>query len=90
VDTLVLPCWQPGAASLDAVAQARAQLPSSLTVAAYVTAVDSTEMPDMRAYVADLGSAGATRLDLYHLGLAGPARWADLRAAVAGATDADT
>ena len=43
----------------------------------------------MRAYVAEFGRAGATRLDLYHLGLAGPARWAELHAAVAGAT-ADT
>ena len=39
----------------------------------------------MRAYVAGLREAGASQLHLYHLGLAGPGRWADLRSAVSGA-----
>ena len=43
--------------------------------------------PDMPGYVRDLAAAGASELHLYHLGLAGPARWPHLREAVAAAHD---
>lgn len=84
VDAVVLPCWQTGAETLAAVAAA-AQLPASVDVGAYVTAVAASRVPDLAGYVTELGRAGATELHLYHLGLAGPARWADMRAAAAAA-----
>jgi hypothetical protein len=78
VACVVVPAWQPGAASVDAVAATHG--PSG-TVGAYVTAVAANRVPDMAGYVRDLAAAGATELHLYHLGLAGPARWPDVRAA---------
>ncbi|WP_158889217.1 hypothetical protein [Amycolatopsis anabasis] len=87
VNAVVLPCWQPGAGSLDAVEAARAQLPSTVDVGAYVTAVAANPVPDIEAYVTGLGRAGAAELHLYHLGLAGPGRWPDLHAAIRGARE---
>ncbi len=81
-DSVVLQCWQPGDRSLAAVATARAALSSTVDVGAYVTAVGPQRVPDLGGYVAELGKAGAAQLHLYHLGLAGPARWPDLRAAI--------
>ncbi|GAA1708662.1 hypothetical protein GCM10009765_67770 [Fodinicola feengrottensis] len=86
VDAVVVPAWQPGERSLDAVRRARAAVPDNGVVGAYVTAVAAARMPDIASYVDSLGAAGAGELHLYHLGLAGPARWADLRSAVAAAT----
>lgn len=86
-DAVVLPCWQPGAAILDDVAATRNRLPATVDVGAYVTAVAAAEVPDIGAYVAELGKAGASELHLYHLGLAGPARWPVLGAAVAAARE---
>ncbi len=83
VASVVLPSWVPGQASVDAVAAARKALP--VPVGSYVTAVGASPVPDIAAYVAELGKAGATELHLYHLGLAGPARWPDLHAATASA-----
>ena len=85
VDAVVLPCWQPAAATVDAVATARATLPATVDVGGYVTAVGANENPDIEAYVAELGKAGASELHLYHLGLAGLARWPAMAAAVSGA-----
>jgi hypothetical protein len=82
VQGVVLPCWLPGLASVDLVRTARAELPSGVDIGAYVTAVAAAPVPDMPGYVRDLARAGARELHLYHLGLAGPARLADLRAAV--------
>ncbi|MFD2416305.1 hypothetical protein [Amycolatopsis pigmentata] len=86
-DAVVLPCWQPGAPTLDSVAATRTRLPATVDVGAYVTAVGAAEVPDIGAYVAELGKAGAAELHLYHLGLAGPARWHLLSAAMAGARE---
>jgi hypothetical protein len=47
--------------------------------------VAAAPIPDIAGYVRELADAGANELHLYHLGLAGPARWADLRTAVAAA-----
>lgn len=85
VDVVVLQNWTPGPAGADAVAAARAQLPDRVAVGSYVTAVAAAAVPDMAAHVAALGRAGAGELHLYHLGLAGPARWGDIRAAVRAA-----
>jgi hypothetical protein len=81
VDAVVLQCWQPGADSLDAVRQARARLPSTVDIGAYVTTVGANPVPDPDAYVTDLAKAGAGELHLYHLGLAGRGRYPDLLAA---------
>jgi hypothetical protein len=85
VQGVVVPCWQPGQASLDLVAAARAELPSGVDVGAYVTGVAAVPVPDIAGYVRDLAAAGAGELHLYHLGLAGPARLPDLRTAVGAA-----
>jgi hypothetical protein len=82
VQGVVVPCWLPGSGSVDLVTAARADLPTAVDVGAYVTAVAATGVPDIAAYVRDLACAGANELHLYHLGLAGPARLPDLRAAV--------
>jgi hypothetical protein len=84
VHGVVVPCWQSGIAA-ELVRAARADLPSDVDVGAYVTAVAATPVPDIAGYVRELADAGANELHLYHLGLAGPARWADLRTAVAAA-----
>jgi hypothetical protein len=82
---VVLPCWPPNPTSTDLVRTARAELPAEVAVGAYVTAVAATRTPDIAGQVTGLAAAGATELHLYHLGLAGPARQADLCAAVAAA-----
>jgi hypothetical protein len=85
---VVVPAWQVGQRSIDLVATARAEQPAD--VGAYVTAVAHTAVPDIAGYVGDLAGAGARELHLYHLGLGGPARLPDLRAAVAAAHRADS
>ncbi|MFJ2740855.1 hypothetical protein ACIO3O_14410 [Streptomyces sp. NPDC087440] len=80
-DALVLPNWAPGRSSADAVAQARRDLPPGVDVGSYVSAVTAVPVPDMTSYVTELAGAGAAELHLYHLGLAGPARFPDLLAA---------
>jgi hypothetical protein len=82
VQGVVLPCWPVTEASVGLVRTARADLPAGVDVGAYITAVAATAVPDIAGYVRDLARAGAHELHLYHLGLAGPARLADLRAAV--------
>ncbi|GAA3580110.1 hypothetical protein GCM10022222_76140 [Amycolatopsis ultiminotia] len=86
--SVVLQNWAPGQRSVDAVAAARKALPAQVAVGSYVTAVAASPVPDIEAYVHRLGQAGATELHLYHLGLAGPARWPDLHSAVAAAHEA--
>ncbi|MBB4683051.1 hypothetical protein [Amycolatopsis jiangsuensis] len=82
---VVLQNWAPGPGSVRTVAAARKTLPADVAVGSYVTAVAASPVPDIEAYVRELGKAGATELHLYHLGLAGPARWPDLLSAVAAA-----
>ncbi|MFC4944464.1 hypothetical protein [Pseudonocardia sp. GCM10023141] len=89
VDAVVLFNWVPGPGSADTVAAARAQLPERVAVASYVTAVAAAAVPDIGDYVTELAKAGADELHLYHLGLAGPARWPDLQAATAAAHHGD-
>ncbi|TNC26547.1 hypothetical protein [Amycolatopsis alkalitolerans] len=79
VGTVVLPCWQPGE---EVVRAARTRLPS-VEIGAYVTALGAA--PDLKAYTGRLREAGADQVHLYHLGLAGPARWEELRGAVEAA-----
>lgn len=85
VGAVVVQCWQPGRHSIDTVAAARAELPAAVDVGAYVTAVSPAPVPDIGGYVRDLAGAGAGELHLYHLGLGGPARLPDMRAAVRAA-----
>ncbi|TQJ01418.1 hypothetical protein [Amycolatopsis cihanbeyliensis] len=88
VDTVVLPCWRPGAGTVDAVRTARARLPSTVEVGAYVTAVAAEPVPGIRGYVRELAATGAGEPHLYHLGLAGPARRPDLRVACSATEEA--
>ncbi|QRP49010.1 hypothetical protein [Amycolatopsis sp. FDAARGOS 1241] len=83
--SVVLQNWAPGQGSVDAVAAARRVLPGDVAIGSYVTAVAASPVPDIEAYVTELGKAGAAELHLYHLGLAGPGRWPDLHAATAAA-----
>ena len=85
VDSVVLPAWQPGEATISATRQARDELRDDVAVGSYATAVAAQPLPDPSAYVQALGDAGSTELHLYHLGLASPARWPDLRAATKAA-----
>lgn len=85
VDAVVLQNWAPGQGSVDAVAAARAQLPSTVDIGSYITAVAANPVPGIEDYVSSLVKAGATELHLYHLGLAGPGRWPDLRSAARAA-----
>ncbi|UNT00495.1 hypothetical protein MMF93_31510 [Streptomyces tubbatahanensis] len=80
-DAVVLQNWAPTRASTRAVAAARAALPERVAVGSYVTAVAADPVPDTGSYVSALAEAGAAELHLYHLGLAGPARFGALRAA---------
>ncbi|MBN9742102.1 hypothetical protein DMP23_13450 [Amycolatopsis sp. A1MSW2902] len=84
-ETVVLQNWAPGQASVDAVAAARRALPDRVAIGSYITAVAASAVPDIAAYVGELAKAGAAELHLYHLGLAGPARWPDLHAATGAA-----
>ncbi|MCX5205420.1 hypothetical protein OG897_28665 [Streptomyces sp. NBC_00237] len=85
VDAVVLPNWAPGKAGADAVTQARRQLPHTVDVGSYVTAVAASPVPDLSAHVTELAEAGAGELHLYHLGLAGPGRHQDMCAATGAA-----
>ncbi|MCI2421726.1 hypothetical protein MOQ72_30250 [Saccharopolyspora sp. K220] len=81
VDAVVLPCWNAGAETVATVAAAAGSLPDTVDTGSYVTAV-GPELADIAKYVQELRDAGADELHLYHLGLAGPARWPELRRAV--------
>ena len=81
VDAVVLPNWPVTKESVASVETAHARLPET-PLGSYITAVAANAVPDIAGYVTELADAGATELHLYHLGLAGPARWPDLRTAV--------
>jgi hypothetical protein len=87
VDAVVLHNWAPGPAGARAVAEARADLADNVAVGSYITAVAADAVEDIAAHTTDLATAGATELHLYHLGLAGPARWPDITAAITAAHD---
>ncbi|BCY11407.1 hypothetical protein [Actinoplanes sp. L3-i22] len=65
VDTLLVPCWPPGSADL-----VRAAAQHGKPVDAYVTLLHPMAPDEVRPHVQALRAAGATRLSLYHLGLA--------------------
>ncbi|MFC5288392.1 hypothetical protein ACFPM7_15125 [Actinokineospora guangxiensis] len=88
VDAVVLHNWAPGPAGARAVAAARADLADNVAVGSYITAVAASAVEDIAAHTTDLAAAGATELHLYHLGLAGPARWPDITAATTAAHQA--
>ncbi|ANY08338.1 hypothetical protein [Pseudonocardia sp. HH130630-07] len=85
VGTVVVPAWQPET-SVEAVRAARTLLPSGTVIGAYLTTVAPAAEPGVASRVAALHDAGADELHLYHLGLAGPARWAQLLAATGAAS----
>jgi hypothetical protein len=85
IDSAVLSAWQPGEPTLSATRQVRDELPDDVAVGSYVTAVAAQPLADPAAYVQALRDAGSSELHLYHLGLASPARWPDLRAATTAA-----
>jgi hypothetical protein len=67
VDALLVPCWPVSVASLETVAQAAT---TGLPIDAYVTLLPPTQPGDLADHVRRLKVAGASRLSLYHLGLA--------------------
>lgn len=71
VDALLVPCWPVGEDSAEAVRQAAT---TGLPVDAYVTLLPPARPEDLPGHVRRLRAAGASRLSLYHLGLAPPWR----------------
>jgi hypothetical protein len=67
VDALLVPAWPATEASADLVRRAAA---SGLPVDAYVTVLPPGDPAELPAHVARLRAAGASRISLYHLGLA--------------------
>ncbi|MEU8228697.1 hypothetical protein AB0C12_03725 [Actinoplanes sp. NPDC048967] len=80
VDALLVPAWPTTEASAEVVRQAAA---TGLPVDAYVTVLPPVEADAVPGHVARLRAAGAARISLYHLGLAGPDRQKLLRIAAA-------
>ncbi|MGC9669550.1 hypothetical protein ACNTMW_23735 [Planosporangium sp. 12N6] len=76
VDAVLVPCWPVTPDSADLVARAAA---TGTPVDAYVTALPPADPDALPAHLDRLRAAGATRLSLYHLGLAPRWRQADLR-----------
>jgi hypothetical protein len=70
VDALLVPAWPTTAASADLVRQAAT---TGLPVDAYVTVLAPTDPDVLPEHVHRLTAAGASRISLYHLGLA--PRW---------------
>jgi hypothetical protein len=67
VDALLVGCWPTGQASADLVARTAK---SGRPVDAYVTVLAPADPAELPAHVRRLVAAGASRLSLYHLGLA--------------------
>ncbi|BCJ77448.1 hypothetical protein CS0771_69920 [Catellatospora sp. IY07-71] len=70
VDNVLVPCWPTDPATADLVSA----LAGRATVDAYVTVLPPARPDDLSAHLARLREAGAARLSLYHLGLAGSDR----------------
>jgi hypothetical protein len=70
VDAVLVPCWPVAEATTDLVTRTAA---TGATVDAYVTALPPAGPEALPAHLARLRAAGASRLSLYHLGLA--PRW---------------
>jgi len=67
VDAVLVPCWPTTPASADLVARTAA---AASTVDVYVTVLPPADAAALPEHVRRLRAAGATRLSLYHLGLA--------------------
>ncbi|MEV4754217.1 hypothetical protein AB0J86_03760 [Micromonospora sp. NPDC049559] len=80
VDALLVPAWPTTPASVDAVARAAR---TGAVVDAYVTVLPPAEPAAVVGHARRLVAAGARRLSLYHLGLAGRRRQALLADVVA-------
>jgi hypothetical protein len=78
VDALLVPAWPTTTGSADLVRQAAT---TGLPVDAYVTVLAPTNPDEVLPHVHRLRAAGASRISLYHLGLA-PRRRQELFAAV--------
>ncbi len=65
--------------------EAREALPDDTAVGSYVTVAAAQPLADPAGYVQPCARPAPSELHLYHLGLAGPARWPDLEAATAAA-----
>ncbi len=70
VDAVLVPCWPVAPATADMVARAAA---TGTPVDAYVTVLPPADPDALPGHLARLRTAGASRLSLYHLGLA--PRW---------------
>ncbi|WP_203935447.1 hypothetical protein [Planosporangium mesophilum] len=79
VDAVLVPCWSPQPATADLVARAAS---AGRPVDAYVTVLPPADPDDLPAHLDRLRAAGASRLSLYHLGLAPAWRLPDLRGMV--------
>lgn len=66
VDNVLVPCWPTGSETAALVSA----LAGRTNVDAYVTVLPPARPDDLSGHVARLREAGATRLSLYHLGLA--------------------
>ena len=80
VDALLVPAWSTDPGTADAVARA-AQV--GLPVDAYVTVLPPADPADLVQHVQRLVAAGASRISLYHLGLAPGSRQPIFREVVA-------
>ena len=85
VDTVVVPAWQPGDAALDAVRAAGKAVPDNSVVGATSPRWRRSGSRIWPAMWTRWAMPAPSELHLYHLGLAGPARWADLRGRTAAA-----
>jgi hypothetical protein len=79
VDALLVPAWPTTEASAELIRRAAA---TGAPIDAYVTVLHPAEPDRLVPHVRRLAAAGATRLSLYHLGLA-PRRRQDLFAVLA-------
>jgi hypothetical protein len=80
VEALLVPAWPATEASADLVRRAAA---TGLPIDAYVTVLPPADPAALPGHVARLRAAGASRISLYHLGLASPERQEVLRAVAA-------
>lgn len=74
VSTVIQGAWAPGPGGADSVRELRSILPKSIEVSAYVSVLPPIEREGFAEHVGELLAAGASRLNLYHLGLAGRGR----------------
>lgn len=79
LSTVIQGAWSPGPAAAESIRTLRSKLPKRIEVAAYVSVLPPVERAEFPAHIRELVAAGASRLNLYHLGLAGRERQVWLR-----------